>query len=651
MPSGNAIRPGDVLQIRNGKTVEVLNTDAEGRLILADALSLAVEDKPDAIVDLATLTGACMVALGEKIAGLMGNDDDWIDAGARPRPTAPASRCGRCRCPPSTASCSTPRSPTSRTSARRLRRRAHRRAVPAGVRRRRAVGAPRHRRARRAPDADDGYLAEGRHRLRRAHARRAGAPRLPRRPRSDAPSAPRVRARPWSCGARRRRVHVGRRVGRRVRAQCTSRSPSTSRDNTLRPAGARHRRGHDGALGQRRAQHATTSRRHAGSAFGSDEPASPGSRTCTRSPTPGTFAYYCTLHGAPTSGQHGELGVGDATAATPVDAGRRRATRRRRRSRRRAARSACPPTPRRSRPAVDRAKTGDLVLVSPGVYQESVTIGDRRHRAARASTATARSSTASSSATTACSSSAPTASRSRTSPRATSPRTASSGTACSATAARTSPRTATATTASTRTTRSTGSFDHSYASGSPDSGFYIGQCNPCHAVITDVVSEYNLLGYSGSNSSGDLFLVNSVWSHNRTGIVPNSFDGEELSPQGQATIAGNVISDNGDPRRDTRERRGLRRRVRRRRRDRRRAAKTSSRRTGSPTTARWGSRSRRASASRMHRTSRRATGSPTTWCERSGLVDLGVVLERRGRRRTASRATRSPRRRRRTSSR
>jgi leucyl aminopeptidase len=79
MPSGTAIRPGDVLRIRNGKTVEVLNTDAEGRLILADALSLASEDKPAAVVDLATLTGACIVALGEKIAGLMGNDDDWID--------------------------------------------------------------------------------------------------------------------------------------------------------------------------------------------------------------------------------------------------------------------------------------------------------------------------------------------------------------------------------------------------------------------------------------------------------------------------------------------------------------------------------------------------------------------------------------------
>ncbi len=80
MLGGDATRPGDVLTIRNKKTVEVLNTDAEGRLILADALSLASEARPDAIIDLATLTGACIVALGQRYAGLMGTDGDgWLD--------------------------------------------------------------------------------------------------------------------------------------------------------------------------------------------------------------------------------------------------------------------------------------------------------------------------------------------------------------------------------------------------------------------------------------------------------------------------------------------------------------------------------------------------------------------------------------------
>jgi leucyl aminopeptidase len=75
MPGADATRIGDVLHIRNGTTVEVLNTDAEGRLVLADALVMASEARPSAIVDLATLTGACITALGDRIAGLMANDD------------------------------------------------------------------------------------------------------------------------------------------------------------------------------------------------------------------------------------------------------------------------------------------------------------------------------------------------------------------------------------------------------------------------------------------------------------------------------------------------------------------------------------------------------------------------------------------------
>jgi leucyl aminopeptidase len=75
MPGGRAIRPGDVLRSMSGKTVEVLNTDAEGRLVLADALHYARQRKPDEIIDLATLTGACMVALGRHTAGFFSNNE------------------------------------------------------------------------------------------------------------------------------------------------------------------------------------------------------------------------------------------------------------------------------------------------------------------------------------------------------------------------------------------------------------------------------------------------------------------------------------------------------------------------------------------------------------------------------------------------
>ncbi|MFE1247954.1 leucyl aminopeptidase [Streptomyces sp. NPDC058741] len=77
MPSGSATRPGDVLRMYSGKTVEVLNTDAEGRLVLADALWAASREKPDAIVDVATLTGAMVLALGNRTFGIMANDDSF----------------------------------------------------------------------------------------------------------------------------------------------------------------------------------------------------------------------------------------------------------------------------------------------------------------------------------------------------------------------------------------------------------------------------------------------------------------------------------------------------------------------------------------------------------------------------------------------
>jgi leucyl aminopeptidase len=78
MPSGRSVKPGDIVTAMNGKTIEVNNTDAEGRLILADALCYAVEQGAERIVDIATLTGAVLMALGHTYAGLWSNDDDWF---------------------------------------------------------------------------------------------------------------------------------------------------------------------------------------------------------------------------------------------------------------------------------------------------------------------------------------------------------------------------------------------------------------------------------------------------------------------------------------------------------------------------------------------------------------------------------------------
>lgn len=91
-----------------------------------------------------------------------------------------------------------------------------------------------------------------------------------------------------------------------------------------------------------------------------------------------------------------------------------------------------------------------------------------------------------------------------------------------------------------------GLFEHSYASGSWDAGFYVGQCDPCNAVVTDVLAEFNGLGYSGTNSSGDMYIVNSEWRHNVGGIVPNTLDSELLAPAHDVLVAGNYIHHNGE---------------------------------------------------------------------------------------------------------
>jgi leucyl aminopeptidase len=112
MPDANAQRPGDIVTSMSGQTIEVINTDAEGRLVLADALWYCNERfKPRFMINLATLTGAVIVALGNEHAGLFSNNDELADrllARARIR----ARRSGACRSRPNTTSSSIPRTPT-----------------------------------------------------------------------------------------------------------------------------------------------------------------------------------------------------------------------------------------------------------------------------------------------------------------------------------------------------------------------------------------------------------------------------------------------------------------------------------------------------------------------------------------------------------
>lgn len=91
-----------------------------------------------------------------------------------------------------------------------------------------------------------------------------------------------------------------------------------------------------------------------------------------------------------------------------------------------------------------------------------------------------------------------------------------------------------------------GQFDHSLAAGHPDSGFYIGACHPCNALITDVISEDNALGFSGTNAGGNLIISNSIWRNNISGIDPNTLDSEPNPPQDGDTIINNLVENNNN---------------------------------------------------------------------------------------------------------
>ena len=281
---------------------------------------------------------------------------------------------------------------------------------------------------------------------------------------------------------------------------------------------------------------------NSGKAFGSGDLA-PGQSYTFRFGDAGDFAYYCSLHGAPGRGQHAALAVDENVAvgnASTVGSGKARPPRISPSGRT----IAVPGDARTIQGAVDRARRGDLVLVAPGVYHESVTVatdgvvirGVDRNRTILDGDFKQKNGVAVLGA---------------------------DGVAIENLTTRNFTENglfwndAQGYRASYVTAYRNGDYglyafgsqwgtlDHSYASGSPDAGFYIGQCNPCRAVITNVVSEYNQLGYSGTNSS-DLYIVRSIFRNNRTGVAPNSLSSEELGPQGHNTIVGNLIEKNGN---------------------------------------------------------------------------------------------------------
>ena len=254
--SGNAFRPGDVLKSRAGKTVEIGNTDAEGRLVLADALALADEDKPDTLLSFATLTGAARVALGPDLPPFFTDDDALRRGRARRRHARRRSGLAHAVLVGLRGQPRQCRRRHEQRLGRPVRRRRHRRAVPAPLRQTRPPLWPfRHLRLAAGAKAARPQGRRGAGRARRVrHAARAGAQsksrpsrdpppldkrrhRLPRRPRRRAACASRV-TRPALRGRRARAGHPLRRPAARPprrsrpagpRRRCSARSsPSTS---------------------------------------------------------------------------------------------------------------------------------------------------------------------------------------------------------------------------------------------------------------------------------------------------------------------------------------------------------------------------------------------------------------------------------------
>ena len=274
-----------------------------------------------------------------------------------------------------------------------------------------------------------------------------------------------------------------------------------------------------------------------GGSFGVEAPKfQPGDEYEFRFDTPGVYRYYCSLHGTKSVGMIGEVVVGDVdasgTSSVTTGGGEQGGVLR------------VPADYKTIQAAVDKALPGSLVLVSPGVYKEAVTVTTERlviRGLSRSGTVLDGGFSLDNGI-----------------------KALADGVAVENMTARNYTKNGFFWTGVQGYRGSyltairngdygiyafdstDGQFDHDYGAGSPDAGFYIGQCFPCHAVITNSLAEWNGIGYSGTNAGGDLFVVNSVWRDNRIGIVPNSGTSEENPPQHGATIVGNTVYDNNN---------------------------------------------------------------------------------------------------------
>jgi plastocyanin len=258
--------------------------------------------------------------------------------------------------------------------------------------------------------------------------------------------------------------------------------------------------------------------------------------------TPGAIGYFCSFHGAPGKGMYGTLIVKSANGTIPPSTLNRRE---RPRTFGKPRTIKVPEDEKRIQSAVDRAAPGSLILISPGTYKEAVTVttdrlvlrgldrnqvildgGFKLDNGIKVLGADGVAVENMSARNYRENGFFWTGAKGYRGSYLTSSRTGDYGLYAF--------------------DSTDGILDHDYGSGAPDAGFYIGQCFPCNALVTDVIAEYNGLGWSGTNAGGNLIIKDSIWRHNRAGIVPNSGDGELNPPEKEQTVVGNLVYDNNN---------------------------------------------------------------------------------------------------------